>query len=131
MNARYFLFAAACLPFMIQSERAIGQSHTFIINNGQIDLIANGIELPANPDGKTIHQVPVSNLNLIITVPGDAKVLQKIKLLPADLGNTIKVGGYYNNKEQRYIVSVLRSNQVPLLFALKNAARRLSLPRQL
>lgn len=131
MIARYFLFAALLLPCMMQSVSVMEPSHTFVINNGQMDLVVNGISIPASPMGKKVHQVPVTDLTLIVTVPNDEKAMQKIKLLPADLGNTIKIGGYYNQRENRYIVSILRSNHIPLLFQLKQLNKRLSLPRRL
>ena len=137
MRMRYFLlviFVMSCMTNARMSKTPPRRpSYVYLTNNGQIDLMIYGVLIPAQPIDTHTYPVPVTDNWLIISLPNqDPKELaQKIKLLDADIGNTIKIGGYYNTQEGRYLVSVLRSNKIPIILALKKNIKSLFLPRRL
>jgi len=138
MKMKYFLlvgYAIMCVTNTLTKKAFPAQEPTYvhIINNGLIDLIINNVLIPKKSVDVQAYSVPVHNNELVISLPDqDPKQLaQKIKLLKGDIGNTIKVGGYYNTTEGSYFVSALRSDMIPIIRILQKNIKRSFLPRKL
>ena len=95
--------------------------YLYVINNGQIDLEINGIFIPAKTDNNPLS-VPIIKKKLIIGIPNNSYETHSIKITEENEEKQIKIGGYFDPKNNHYFVSVLLTNNIPLLFAFKQHA---------
>jgi len=109
------------------------QNYVYIINNGQLELKINNVIIPAGKSLKQAHIVPVYEQLLLIEIPNIPRknAMQKIHLKQADIGNTVKVGAYFDTQRNIYNVTLLRANKIPLLVTLRKKTHGISIPKEL
>ena len=114
MNIVYFLLALITMP--LNARKPMPMS-VYVTNNGEIDLVVNGVFIPANPmdtDKYLVHSI--KNI-LVVSVPGDESQNVEVKLLDGDAGTTIQIGSHGD------AVHVLRSDKNPKRLPFKSNKR--------
>ena len=116
-----------------QKQSLFGNDYVYIVNNGELDLIVNNVLVPARQSLKVAQPVPVKNKILLIEVPHVARnvAMEKVPLKDADLGNTVKVGAYFDAMKKQYKVVLLRANKIPIMVTLHKKTRYIRIPREL
>ena len=137
MKSYSFLLVSAisCLsPAITTAEAAIDMPDTYVyvINNGQVPLLVNSVPIPIHIQNAKPYPVQVLKKELIVQIPGKKPTFAHIvKLLDCDLGGIIKIGGFYEENNDQYLISVLRTDRVPILFAIQKEIAERRLPRKL
>lgn len=129
------VIAIGCLSATIttpESETDMPGSHVYIVNNGQIPLLVNSVLIPIHTHNAKPYPVQVLKKELVVQIPGKKPTFAHIvKLLGCDIGGVIKIGGFYDENNDQYLISTLLTNKVPILFAIQKEIAERRLPRKL
>lgn len=129
------VIAIGCLSPAItvpEAEIEMPDTYVYIINNGQVPLLVNNVLIPVHVQNAKPYPVQVTKKGLIVQIPGKKPTFAHIvKLLPCDIGGLIKIGGFYDENNDQYLISTLLTNKVPILFAIQKEIAERRLPRKL